>query len=487
MLRSWTQVPRRGPSRSTAVRLLAARLTSGLMALPRVLPVASRSLFPWAYPLRLEDDRCMIQGEPDDWEQPARPADREADGGSAVSFHSALSAPGLLHVIHNAGSDLLEVVSGLGEQVTKLSDICTLVRQKQTCERLIETCYSSEVGKQFHQQLLEFSGRVYRARWGTTAFATRAMLDLERVHRWGWDLERYCSLGEHRKPVKASKEPEIVQEALTSDFFWASLRTLDALFELLRRAFEWSEGCACHTHLDWSCVAPAVRHLWARCPMRGLRLPEVAAGDFFRMFRSLQAKVASDLLVQFPVSLTSQERRHLVRNFEIGRAHLFYTFVVKLSAYSTPPLLLLACAHHDTNIAHDALRECLAADPQLHPRLSELHDEPLASQAQAYLHGEVLEDHAQLELVAAKMRFGFAVERRVEGGHALVNRRSALASHRCEAFDSYGVAHGRDPPPAGGGPWFYQGACHVLGRSAVSEVARAPARHGRTPIFGEGS
>lgn len=109
----------------------------------------------------------------------------------------------------------------------------------------------------------------------------RATLELERVLRWGWNLEKYRSLGEGRKPVKVSNELQIVQDALTSDLWWSSLHTLDALFSLLRDAFEWAEGCACHSHLDWQSVEPSIRHRWATCPMRGLRLPEVAGGEFF--------------------------------------------------------------------------------------------------------------------------------------------------------------------------------------------------------------
>lgn len=50
--------------------------------------------------------------------------------------------------------------------------------------------------------------------------------------------------------------------------------------------------------------------------------------------------------------------------------------------------------------------------------------------------GGTLEDNSELEHFIAMLRFGFAVERLFEGGHALVNRGSALASHRSEAFDS---------------------------------------------------
>lgn len=57
-------------------------------------------------------------------------------------------------------------------------------------------------------------------------------------------------MSENRKLVKVSKELQMVQDASASDYWWSVLHTLDAMFSMLRDAFEWAEGCVCHSHLD---------------------------------------------------------------------------------------------------------------------------------------------------------------------------------------------------------------------------------------------
>ena len=58
----------------------------------------------------------------------------------------------------------------------------------------------------------------------------------------------------------------------------------DHLFQLVRDCFKWVEACPCHGHLDHQRFDSAVLQRWARCPPKGLQLPELAAGDFFTTF-----------------------------------------------------------------------------------------------------------------------------------------------------------------------------------------------------------
>ena len=131
--------------------------------------------------------------------------------------------------------------------------------------------------------------------------------------------------------VKVSKELRICDEAIASDYFWSALATLDVLFDLLRKAFAWAEGCPCHGHLPRDGIPPAVCKRWDECPMRGLRLPDLAAGDLFDMFYGLQAQATADLLTRLPASLPLQERGALLFEFEIGRSFMFYTLCLKLA------------------------------------------------------------------------------------------------------------------------------------------------------------
>ena len=47
-----------------------------------------------------------------------------------------------------------------------------------------------------------------------------------------------------------------------------------------------------------------------------------------------------------------------------------------------------------------------------------------------------MENLEDLELFILQFRFAYAVERRAEGGHAVINRKAALARRRTETIDS---------------------------------------------------
>lgn len=123
--------------------------------LPAIQPVGVRELFPWAYPLHGGDEGpCDVLAE----------SEQQLD--EDVGLQRALAAPGLLHIIHNIGEDLLERLPTLDKAVTLLQDVATLLRVETTCSRLLETCYSSAVGATFHKALMKFKAKLYRARWG---------------------------------------------------------------------------------------------------------------------------------------------------------------------------------------------------------------------------------------------------------------------------------------------------------------------------------
>lgn len=42
----------------------------------------------------------------------------------------------------------------------------------------------------------------------------------------------------------------MADEAISDPYWWALLKTLDAVFELLRLSLVWAEGCPCHEGLD---------------------------------------------------------------------------------------------------------------------------------------------------------------------------------------------------------------------------------------------
>ena len=289
-------------------------------SLPKVQPVPLFDVFPWA---SLQEPTVTFEcPEADDLgvAQDMLNSDifQECEQ-QHLSLTSSLAVSGVLHIIHNAANDVLTVTKVLDQQIDALTEVCSLLSGQQTCARLLERCFASRIGQQLQGPLKRFSCKVYCARWGSVAFCCEEVLKVRSILQWGWSLERYMGGPDER----VSANLQTVDDALRFDFWWASMAVLSKLYTLVRSCLEWSEGCPCHFSLDWPAVPRQARLLWETCPLRGLRVPEICAGDFFASFETLQEECAVELLQSLPPVLSDEDRGKLLRDFEKGRAHLF--------------------------------------------------------------------------------------------------------------------------------------------------------------------
>ena len=143
----------------------------------------------------------------DEWED----SDRE-DASEAQSFD--LAVPGLLHVLQ----DLLGVAPVLDSSVKKLIGPAEFLRAAETKQRLLATCFSSGVSTHLQDGVRKFGSKVHRGRWGTVAFATTAVLELQNSLWRFWSLERYLAVG--RDNAVASASLMAVDATITSSGFW---------------------------------------------------------------------------------------------------------------------------------------------------------------------------------------------------------------------------------------------------------------------------
>ena len=410
--------------------------------LPLVQPVKISDLFPWfAFEQELPSHSEM-QACDDDFHVIAEP---DASSLPCVSLTNALAAPGLLHMIHNAANRVIDVMPSTSEAIDSLSEACDFFSDSHTSERVAETCFSGPVSKLFKRQILKFRAKVHRQRWGSIAFAESSFLQLKVYVRRFWSLPLYMQgAGAANPAIVAGTERgpklQMVNDAITSSLFWGQLMTLDFVYELVRRAFAWVESCPCHGHLDFDSATPDQRKIWESCFMRSLRLPEIASGDFIEMFRLLCDVTAAQLMLSLPEDISEAERGVCLQEFERGRAHLLFEFTLKLHAYGSPPLLLFAVAHHKHDRMRRALKTCLEAQSK-HPKIKMLQASPLREQAMQVLEGSDIQEHEELQMFVARLRFGSASERGVEAGHAIVNRRASGARCRTEAFDSLSMRY----------------------------------------------
>ena len=75
-----------------------------------------------------------------------------------VGYDNALANPGLMHIIHNAGTDLLAAVPVLDAAVTKLAAVATMLERKGTRRRMLATFYDSRSGRSYHADVNKWSG-----------------------------------------------------------------------------------------------------------------------------------------------------------------------------------------------------------------------------------------------------------------------------------------------------------------------------------------
>jgi hypothetical protein len=391
-------------------------------SLTAVQPVPVTSLLPWV----LAIDPAQDFGGPFE-------LDELPEVSEDVHLNDGMAVPGLMHIIHNASNSLLSVMDALPDAIDKLAKVADLIRHPESCKRLCATCFSDPVGLLYHQALREFDGHVYKDRWCTVAHCTHQILRIKFVLRFGWNKQKYVEgqAGQDR----AADTIDIVDEAIRSDFWWAAIFTADALMKAVRGSLVWAESCPCHHHLLRLGAAPGLLRAWLVCPLRGRRLPEVAAGDFGSFVAGLLDCSLARLLLELPGTLTDAQRGALAQDFASGRTHLSFQMALKLHAMSEPPRLLYAAAHHNSLKSRDAVRRCLAHRPN-HPLMAQLHAEPMKTQAVSYLEGIPLDDLPEFAAFLGSFSFGFAVERMVEGDHAAVHRGYGKARFHGESYDS---------------------------------------------------
>ena len=316
--------------------------------LSSVQPVGSTEVFPW-----------METGDDD-----ARDAEQGPGlpGGMRLSLQRTIAAPGLLHILHNAASDLLVSCPLLNEAVDGLAVATGLLSAEFTQSRIIEACFSGPVTSHYKWDIKKVHTRVYRERWGSVAFCCDQVLNVKTPLTAGWDLNRYKALGK-----EVSAEVLAFDASIMSGDWWAKVFVLDRLYEVIRMCIWWAETCPCHGDLLKAAadhgepLDPAASKEMQTCPLRGLRLCELAAGDLFKYFEDLCHTAILQVMHGLPQGLQPALRADLVSEFEAGRSYLVFQMSLKLSSYMAPPCLLFACAHHDRTVQHRALRQCLHA------------------------------------------------------------------------------------------------------------------------------
>ena len=372
----------------------------------RVIPVRSSALFPWLEEAGGDDDDFMFAPRAD------------GAGVAELGLTGSVSIAGLLHIIHNSSLDLSSAMPSYKDTVHELKHVSNLVRRRDTKQRLLLRCFNSPPACYRKRGIETFKGKCYEDRWATVASCSIDLLGVEDRLRSAWDVRRYGHV-EEQEGATDGANVQLVDEAMNDDYFWAMLRVFNFIASMLMQMWSWAESCSCHGHLDWKTASSAMTALWSKCPLRGKRAPCLVNGDFFRYLNDLANTASASLLQALPATLTAAQRAACLHEFELGRAHLVFVFVLRLSHWESDDFLIFGCAHHDPVVGKRWLRRALvcASDQRLYQRLRAgvLYDE-----ANLWLDGEDLTELRVLAGFLGELRFAWTAERHIEGEHARV-------------------------------------------------------------------
>ena len=228
-------------------------------------------------------------------------------------------------------------------------------------------------------------------------------------------------------------------------------------------AIRWIESCGCHGELLKNPeLDEEVKKAWLKCPLRGRRAVDLASGEFLRVFQQLADSSVAHFVASLPRSLGEAERRQLLQEFNVARAHLFFYFSVKLADWSCFPLRAFRVANSNAEIAKEELRKILELPRDFTcPQLDTLRGQ-LRHQGERWLQGAELtaDELRELRGYLAGLRLTPTCERRGEGQHAKSHHRGLGRGHHTEQFQSYGLRSGE----------IEAGGCHVT-RHLLQQVA----------------
>jgi len=216
---------------------------------------------------------------------------------------NALTVPGVQHIVDNLCKDVHEHLRGWEGFKADLVNFKNFLVLGEIRERLRWTCMRNTQYEQFEYMFEHWVHRLYEARWHNVIEFVQGLLRVYGVLSECWSPERFERGVDGRfAPQGADQLPFDIRRlsvCLHSAFFYRYMQLVLLLHEIPEGLGRSLEGCVCHAraralhnHYKHRRRPDKLGRAWmppARCPMSGLRAPEMANGLLERQFSKLRA------------------------------------------------------------------------------------------------------------------------------------------------------------------------------------------------------
>ena len=140
-------------------------------SLPKVPATPVRHVLPWVPIPEFQQEHDLAPG----------PDLGDLHAAARINFSGAVGIPGMCHIIHNSTVDLGRAMNQFSEVVSQMQHLSRFLRKKDSKQRLLETCFSSRVGRHLQKPILAFTAKLHTGRWGTVSACVTQLLEALRL------------------------------------------------------------------------------------------------------------------------------------------------------------------------------------------------------------------------------------------------------------------------------------------------------------------
>ncbi|CAK0791682.1 unnamed protein product [Prorocentrum cordatum] len=284
-------------------------------------------------PIAVQDEleftrECEVNDDEVDFAQPAAAPSRDF-----INLTWSLEFDGTLHLCHDAGNHLEDVMPDYKDAVWRLSKVSKLLDDPESKERLEATCVSSPPAlKALFEPIKKFKGHCHVERWGTVANTLLSITgNVEAALRYAWDASKYT----HGKK-KGREEPfnvklGVLDDTINTPYWWAYWGMLEKIAQALFDVIRWCESCSCH--IGWleclrgqECASNlteeqinTMKEHASKCPLRGMRCHDVCAGMLLDYVKDRLRYHIADFASNIPSDVSRGDAKRILDQMESGR------------------------------------------------------------------------------------------------------------------------------------------------------------------------
>ena len=223
----------------------------------------------------------------------------------SVFLPNAIAIPGVLHICHNAEHDASSHMSQWEWFWQRLKTLQVFLAHRGRREAFVESCLLNGPCASRAVDFKNSVGSLYESRWSEVGKCCAKIVPLLPILRMAWDAKKYRQRLTATTASEASFNPDDVTRIVNDNLFFAYMNMVVLLDSAFASLGSWAEGCPCHEDLLLGETNSRQRKimrtefpsqpLWATCPTRGKRLPELAVGEWRVHLDGLMSRNFADL------------------------------------------------------------------------------------------------------------------------------------------------------------------------------------------------